>query len=141
MQLNLYTGKIGFYKKGDFDFLAVVLIMNWLGVLAIVGSYAFANNDFINIITTAATVKFSKSIATLFLNACFCGMLIHLAVKNKVTILTIFSVMIFILIKAEHCIADFPYLFFAFSLENCFKLIVIVIGNSIGALMIERLSN
>ena len=67
-------------------------------------------------------------------------MLIHFAVKNKQTILTIFAVMIFILIGAEHCVADFPYLLFNFSFINVIKLFAIIIGNSIGAILIERLS-
>ena len=48
--------------------------------------------------------------------------------------------MIFILIGAEHCIADFPYLLFNFSIINIIKFISIIIGNSIGAILIERLS-
>ena len=75
-----------------------------------------------------------------FINACFCGALIHFAVKNKVIIFTIFAIMIFILIGAEHCIADFPYLLFNFSIINIIKFISIIIGNSIGAILIERLS-
>jgi formate/nitrite transporter FocA (FNT family) len=67
-------------------------------------------------------------------------MLIHFAVKNKVTILTIFAIMIFILIGAEHCIADFPYLLFNLSLINIFKFMAIVLGNSFGAMLIEELS-
>lgn len=92
------------------------------------------------IISAAAAIKFSKTIITLFINACFCGALIHFAVKNNVTILTIFAVMIFILIGAEHCIADFPYLLFNLSPMSLLKFISIVIGNSLGAILIERLS-
>ena len=47
--------------------------------------------------------------------------------------------MIFILIGAEHCIADFPYLLFNLSLFNIVKFIAIVVGNSLGAITIERL--
>ena len=67
-------------------------------------------------------------------------MLIHFAVKNKVTILTVFAVMIFILIGAEHCIADFPYLLFNITPINILKFISIILGNSLGAILIERLS-
>ena len=48
--------------------------------------------------------------------------------------------MIFILIGAEHCIADFPYFLFNFSPISLLKFISIVIGNSLGAILIERLS-
>ena len=85
-------------------------------------------------------MKFSKTALTLFINASFCGALIHFAVKNKKTILTIFAVMIFILIGAEHCIADFPYLLFNLSPINILKFVCIVLGNSLGAILIERLN-
>ena len=141
MQFYLYTGKIGFFTElHEWKFLITVLIFNCIGVAATIGLYAIGNQNFVGIISTAAAIKFSKTIITLFINACFCGALIHFAVKNKVTILTIFAVMIFILIGAEHCIADFPYLLFNFSPISLLKFISIVIGNSLGAILIERLS-
>lgn len=141
MQLNLYTGKIGFFTQThETIFLITVLIMNLIGIAATIGLYAAGNQNFVGIISAAAATKFSKSIFTLFINACFCGALIHFAVKNKVIILTIFAVMIFILIGAEHCIADFPYLLFNFSPINIIKFLSIILGNSLGAILIERLS-
>ena len=88
----------------------------------------------------AAASKFAKTTLTLFINACFCGALIHFAVKNGVAIITIFAIMIFILIGAEHCVADFPYLLYNYTSENILKFITIILGNSIGAILIERLS-
>lgn len=146
MQLNLYTGKIGFFKELNYSsfttmiFLITVLIFNCIGIAATIGLYTLGNQSFIGIISAAAASKFTKTALTLFINACFCGALIHFAVKNKVTILTIFAVMIFILIGAEHCIADFPYLLFNLSPINVLKFAFIVLGNSIGAILIERLS-
>lgn len=140
MKLNLYTGKIGFYGDNKFSFLIIMLIFNFIGIAATIGLYAFSNQNFIGLISAAAAVKFSKSILTLFINAIFCGALIHFAVKNKVIILTIFAIMIFILIGAEHCIADFPYLLFNLTLINVLKFIGIILGNSIGAILIEGLS-
>ena len=140
MQLCLYTGKIGFYKNiNDIQELLIILLFNCCGIALTVGLYALGNPTFCDIISTAAATKFAKNILTLFINAYFCGILIHFAVKNKVTILTIFAVMIFILIGAEHCIADFPYLLFNLSLFNVVKFIAIVVGNSLGAITIERL--
>ena len=140
MQLNLYTGKIGFFKNiNELKFLITVLLFNCIGIAVTITLYAFSNQNFINIISMAAITKFTKSALTLFINASFCGALIHFAVKNKITILTIFAVMIFILIGAEHCIADFPYLLFNLTPINIFKFITIVLGNSFGAILIERL--
>ena len=47
--------------------------------------------------------------------------------------------MIFILIGAEHCVADFAYFIFVPTLINIIKFIAIVLGNSLGAIVIERL--
>ena len=142
MQLNLYTGKIGFISsiRKDQKFLTTILLFNCIGIAITVFLYASGNPNFINIISAAAATKFAKNGSTLFINACFCGMLIHFAVKNKITILTVFAVIIFILIGAEHCIADFPYLLFNLSFINIFKFISIILGNSLGAIIIERLS-
>jgi formate/nitrite transporter FocA (FNT family) len=146
MQLNLYTGKIGFFAEFNYSrfttviFLITILIFNCIGIAATIGLYTLGNQSFIGIISAAAASKFAKTALTLFINACFCGALINFAVKNKVTILTIFAVMIFILIGAEHCIADFPYLLFNLSPINVLKFAFIVLGNSIGAILIERLS-
>lgn len=143
MQLFLYTGKIGFVTtemKTKLPMAILILIFNCIGIAATVGLYALGNQNFIGIISAAAATKFAKTALTLFINACFCGALIHFAVKNKVTILTIFAVMIFILIGAEHCIADFPYLLFNLTPINILKFITIVLGNSLGAILIERLS-
>ena len=141
MRLFLYTGKIGFIirKVNTFSQVSLILLFNCLAIAATVGLYALANQNFVGIISAAAATKFSKTLLTLFINAFFCGMLIHFAVKNKITILTVFAVMVFILIGAEHCIADFPYLLFNFSWLNLLKFLSIVLGNSLGAILIEGL--
>ena len=142
MKLYLYTGKIGYFSElHEIQFLLTVLIFNCIGIATTIGIYALGNQNFIDIISAAAATKFSKNILTLFINGVFCGALIHFAVKNKTTILTVFAIMIFILIGAEHCIADFPYLLFNLSFINILKFICIILGNSIGSIIIERLSN
>ena len=67
-------------------------------------------------------------------------MLIHFAVKCKTIPITFLAISIFILIGAEHCIADFPYLLINLSLINIIKWIIVVIGNSVGAILIEILT-
>lgn len=49
------------------------------------------------------------------------------------------AVIIFILIGAEHCIADAPYLMMNFSLINLLKFLLIIMGNSFGAILIENI--
>ena len=98
MQLNLFTGKIGFISDNKISFLLIVLIFNLIAILITVGVYSVANTSFIELMKAAAASKFAKTWFTLFINACFCGALIHFAVKNKEPILTILAIMIFILI-------------------------------------------
>lgn len=142
MKLYLFTGKIGFLITKDkmkISSLILMILYNFVGIAATVCLYACANPAFVDLLSTAAAIKFSKSIIVLFINACFCGALIHFAVRNKQTILTVFAIMIFILIGAEHCIADFPYFIYNFSWMNCLKMLSIILGNSLGAIIIEGL--
>lgn len=142
MKLNLFTGKIGYIlsdKGMSFSALMIMLIFNFWGIGITIWLYSAANPGFVSIISMAAAAKFSNNILALFINACFCGALIHFAVINKQTILTVFAIMIFILIGAEHCVADFPYFIYNLSWMNLLKLISIILGNSVGAFLIERL--
>ena len=49
------------------------------------------------------------------------------------------AVMIFILIGAEHCISDTPYLMMNFTLINLLKFLLVIMGNSLGAIFIENI--
>lgn len=135
MQLPLFTGKVG-YLAPD---LHLILLFNFIGIGITVGLYIVGNPYFYEYLFNASTFKFAKDPLMLFINACFCGALIHFAVRNKKTILTVFAVMIFILIGAEHCIADFPYFLCNISAINAFKMLLIIGGNSVGAIIIEKL--
>ena len=136
LKLPLYTGKIG-YLKGK---LGLILLFNLIGIGITVAAYCLCNFQFYELIHAAAEVKFAKTYLQMLLGGLFCGMLIHFAVKCKVPYLTSMAVIIFILIGAEHCIADFPFLILDFNFVNLLKLISIVLGNSIGAMIINFLS-
>ena len=139
MQLPLYTGKIGFFPTNDWVELSFILFANLYGISLVIALYGLAHPEFCDMITAAAQCKFDKSMLQMFIDGIFCGALIHFAVKNKISYITIMAIMIFILIGAEHCIADFPYLLFNCTTINIWKYLAVVIGNSIGALGIERL--
>ena len=128
LKLPLYTGKIGYLK----DKLVLILVFNLIGIGITVAAYYIAN------ISAAASVKFEKTYAQMLFGGIFCGMLIHFAVKCKVSYLTSMAVIIFILIGAEHCIADFPYLLTTLSLPHIGKFLMVILGNSIGAILIEK---
>lgn len=138
--LNLYTGKIGFYKKYNFRFLIKILLANLIGVAFVYMIFLQAKEKmFLPSLTTACN-KFSCGSFSLFIFGLLCGMCMHIAVSNKNKIITVFSIMIFILCGFRHCIADFPFLLLNFSFVNLLKFISIVLGNSIGAMMINFLS-
>lgn len=134
LKLPLYTGRVGFLK----DRLALILIFNLIGIAITFYCYCLLNHDFYEMVHAAALIKFSKTWIQMLFGGIFCGMLIHFAVKCKQPHLTSMAVIIFILIGSEHCIADFPYLLTIPSLENIIKFILVIIGNSIGAIFIER---
>ena len=134
LKLPLYTGKIGFLK----DNLVLILFFNLIGIGLTFAAYCIANPSFYEALAAIAAVKFEKTYAQMLFGGIFCGMLIHFAVKCKVPYLTSMAVIIFILIGAEHCIADFPYLLTTLSISNIGKFCMVILGNSIGAILIER---
>lgn len=139
LALPLYTGKVGFYPDFTIKQLTKILVGNLIGITILTGLYTAVMVEFDTILYNVAQDKFDKGFFALFCAAMLCGMLIHLAVKMKTVITTLMAVSIFILIGAEHCIADFPFLLADFTFVNLIKWIVIVLGNSVGAIAIEFL--
>jgi len=137
LQIPLYTGKIGFAINKISQPYILIFIGNCLGILLVVTMYACANIEFSNILIQIATVKFSKSLLSMLLYGCLCGFLIHIAVKCKIPIITVGAIIIFILIGSEHCIADAPYLYVIHSWDALLKWLLVVFGNSIGAMFAE----
>ena len=138
MQLPLYTGQIGFITEKKISDLFQILIFNFIGIIFAISLKA-PNKTFLLTLQSKANIKFDKTLFQMFTDAFLCGTLIHFAVKIKSIPVTFLAIAIFILIGAEHCIADFPYLIAAFSFENCLKFFMIVIGNSIGAIFLENI--
>ena len=135
LKLPLFTGRVGFLDKK----LLLILIFNLLGIALCFYCYCLSNPNFYYTIEQLAINKFSNTYIQFLFKGIFCGMLIHFAVKCKVPYLTSMAVIIFILIGAEHCIADFPYFLTVLSFSNFIKFILVIIGNSLGAIFIERI--
>ena len=139
LQLNLFTGKVGF-KEIPWKDKSIIFLGNLIGILAIILCYYGGMPDFILKLQEAAALKFSKSYMLLFLMGIICGILIHIATRAKDNnLITVLCIMTFILIGAEHCIADIPYLIFNFTIFNFLKFGLIVLGNIIGARIIQEL--
>ena len=127
LKLPLYTGRIGFVNRNDYPGM---LISNLIGVMTTMIIYVSAKPSFISVITDTSQVKFSKTFIEMFLFAILCGMLIHFAVKIKEYPVTVLSIAIFILIGA----------IFNFSIINFIKWVLVVIGNSLGAIFAEYIT-
>ena len=139
LQLPLYTGQIGFISQRKKIDLLNILIYNFIGIIITVGIYTLCNPTFYTTFYEKALLKFNKTYLQMFANGFICGTLIHFAVKSKKQLMTVMAVMIFILIGAEHCIADFPYYITNISFMNTLKLLLVILGNSCGAIFIENM--
>lgn len=139
-QLYLYTGKIGYFNftKEQSKILVLGLLFNFIGCLFAV-SMNCGDPTYIAEISRAAALKFEPSAIRLFIEAFFCGILMFTAVNSKKTIITVFCIMTFILLGYEHCVADFPFLYFVLSFENIIKFLLIILGNTIGSIFIHFL--
>lgn len=134
--LKLYTGRIGYIHNTPVKDLAVMLSGNLMGVMIpILAKYPLLYEQLLAI----SIIKFSKTWFELFVDGFMCGALMFIAVHCKKYLITVFSIMTFILSRYEHCIANFPYLFINFNIENLFKFVCIVLGNSVGSISVNRI--
>lgn len=137
MGFKLFTGSVGYIKsKDDIKDNTIILVGNIIGACGIL---AFPH-------ATALSLVASKLVIPLylvFLKGIICGIFIYSAVacfkKNKDYMVPV-CVTGFILFGGEHCIADLCYALAAstFSIDILLFLIVVTIGNSVGAIIIDR---
>ncbi len=148
--LNLYTGKVGYlvnkHASEWADYLIELLVI-WTGNLAgtYLVAYAVLETRICGISHTAEVLceaKTEDSIASLFLLAIFCGLLMYAAVEGyqaaKHPAILFMGVAAFILCGFEHCIADMFYfsLAGAWSMHTLLCILAITAGNSLGGMLI-----
>ena len=147
MNLNLYTGKIG-YLVLNFNWeyikdLGITLVGNFVGTLTVALLIRLTRLNIMDSVTAITAIKLGDSYISMFILAVFCGMLMYLGVDLFKTIdsyigkflSVMFAVMIFILSGFEHCIADMFYFSLAGKLDLVVILIVIL-GNTIGGMLL-----
>ena len=146
---SLYTGKIGFileaHSKEDISVLLLGLLGNAIGAIACGYLLAYAIPQIGNTAKILAEAKLAQGYFKGFLRGIFCGILIYVAVyifKSKKTPLgIILGIPAFIISGYEHSIADMFY--FAASgvasIEAFGYIMLIVLGNSVGGLVIPAL--
>ena len=153
--MNLYTGKVGYILINKFDYvyeLILSLIGNFIGTF-IVGRLVLLTR--ISGISERANaismVKLNDSLLSIFILSIFCGMLMYIAVNNYKKVnndfgkyLSIFMcVMVFILCGFEHCIANMAYFTIGgvWSFDALLCLIIMILGNSVGSIVIAFFYN
>ena len=148
---SLYTGKIGFipfsHKKEDFSVLLLGLLGNAIGmiVFGLLISVALPNLKERAITICTAKLK-QQSWEQTAIRGLFCGVLMFIAVyvykENKSIVAILFGIPTFILCGFEHSVADMGYFAIAnmFSLDVVLFIILVVIGNTIGSMILPYLS-
>lgn len=144
LEANLFTGKIGYVnsKQSILDSL-LILVFN-LVAAAIVGLIYRCGSDAATPIVESKLLVFSETWWLTGLKAIGCGAAIYLSVegykKSKSLIPVILGVMTFILAGWNHCIADCFYMAAGSSSALAIPyLLVVIVGNSIGSLLIRLL--
>lgn len=145
----LYTGKIGLltekHAKEDVSVLLLSLLGNLIGTVVFGYLIALALPDLKATALTLCTGKLGQGYGIGLLRAFFCGILVYLSVdiwrNHRSVIGIVFCIPAFILSGYEHSIADMFYFATAgiVSGEAFLYLLLIVLGNSLGGLLIPML--
>ena len=144
LEAKLFTGVVGYVnsKRSILDSL-LILVFN-LVAATIVGLIYRCSSDAAASIAESKLLVFSETWWLTGLKSIGCGAAIYLAVegyrKSKSLIPVILGVMVFILAGWNHCIADCFYMAAGSSSILAIPyLLVVIVGNSIGSLLIRFL--
>ena len=148
---SLYTGKIGFIpEKHDREAFSILLwgLLGNIIATALCGlavRYAVPNLEAVAVNICAA--KLTQAWWQTLIRGIFCGILMYIAVsvyRDKGSISAIlFCVPVFILSGFEHSIANMFYFAVSgdfFSVSGAVYLAIVVLGNSLGAMMMPLLA-
>lgn len=142
--LPLYTGRIGYISgPQEAKGLAAMLLLNMIGAGWVGLAYRLHHGE-ISVIAQ----KLAKPLYIVFLDALLCGILIYAAVegyrRSKSILAILFPIATFVLIGAEHCVADAFYLAAGISAENILYsllwLAAVVAGNTAGAILLNAVN-
>ncbi len=138
MNFKLYTGAIGFVhlNPADMQNITTILVGNLIGVCLLL---FFPHSAAIPLVAA----KLALPLGLVMIKAIVCGMFMYTAVscfRNSAPYMVPLCVAGFILFSGEHCIADLCY--FIASGSFCYEMfpffVVTLIGNSLGAILIDR---
>lgn len=152
-ELPLYTGKICYaFRTKNRKFVPNILVIylgNFIGTGLIAVGTIFSNQaELMEKAVSLCTGKLNSSIFGLVWLGILCNICIYIAVvsfqqnlkmDSGKYLIVIFAVVIFIVIGAEHCVADMFYLLTAkLSIRQIlYILIPVTIGNTIGGILLS----
>jgi nitrite transporter NirC len=143
--LYLYTGKVGYLarQKNYLKTVITTLVSNAIGITFVSVLGLIAKPNLVHKARLLVDVKLNNPIESVIILSMFCGMMMYIAVEGYQRIsnetakvlVVVFAVMIFILAKFEHSIANMTYLIVSktFTLKSLFYLLLMIFGNGIGA--------
>ena len=157
LDLNLFTGKIGYLLDNDKSFLLKLLFIyigNIIGSL-IFGGWAlvvFKGELHETVLAIASKKLFELSfrpIIKVFGGSVLCGALVYLAVISYKTFKQVYlkligiflAIGLFVFFGFDHCIANMFYFTFSWSWNNpvaYLNIAIVTIGNSIGAIALNE---
>ncbi len=146
---SLFTGKVGFipekHGREELSVLLLGLLGNLIGTV-IGGLLVRCAAPNLGVAAEALCAgKFAQTGLQTFLRGLFCGVLMYLAVSiyrdRKDIVGILFCIPVFILSGFEHSIADMFYFAAAgiFSLEAIVFVALVVLGNSVGGMLLPAL--
>lgn len=130
---DLYTGRIGYAKWRDWPEMVAMLLINLLTAAAMGALSPGFGPD-----------KLAVPLLPAFGRAILCGVLVYAAVegwrRTKQIGAVAFPTAAFVLIGAEHCVADAFWIMStgAWSWYAALWLAVVIIGNSIGSIAVKK---
>ncbi|MBQ8510536.1 MAG: formate/nitrite transporter family protein [Clostridia bacterium] len=151
---NLFTGKVGYALDNPPSYIGTLAII-WLGnligtsLMALLLRFTRVYGTIAPKAQSMVDSKLGDTPVSILLLAIGCGMCMYIAVQAYKTqtstlkcVFVIFPVMVFILCKFEHVIANMFYfaLCGSFTLKTLGYLLIMTIGNSIGGLLIPAVS-
>ena len=129
------------------------LLGNFMGAYAVGRVMLFTRfkDSLLTKAVTVANLKLNDNLLSIFILSMFCGMLIYIAVNCYKKINTeigkyfpiFLCVMVFILCGFEHCVANMLYFTVAqaWSWNTLLYVLVMVLGNSVGSIIIAWFYN
>lgn len=151
MHFSLFTGKVCYLLEGKVKNNLINIVLIWCGnfvgslILSIIIKSTRQGEGIIEKANALCQIKNQDSFISLFLLGIICNIFIFIGVdeyKKNEHILgkylaIILSVMGFILVGSEHCVADMFYFNMAgsYSADMFIRLLVITAGNSVGGII------